>query len=728
MNILIVGGPSNFMNKLLVKCHKEGHRVSVLTGDRYTGKHDYSKYFELYKFPYEAQCVNEIIDSVRPDVTLFMGAFDSNFDWKNAESTSVHYQTALANVMLNYAMLSKGRFIYLSSHEVFGEYDETGLISEDTVTCPHGVKGVALSNAESYCENYRKNMNKDITVLRLDHLYGVPSKSSDVYGVPEKMCLDCLENKSISYSPNTTLSLLYENDAVEAIHSVIEGDIQEAPIINISSSTLITEEELAEIVRDDMDSEAVLEPDYESGSASIVLSNSLYESIYGKINFKSHREIIKKIADEMKKKPYVFLSGEAVDVPITKKIKDGVGWFFKIIFPFLENLVVFIIAFMLYNRAVGSKYFDRLDIYLLYVLLFAIVYGQQQATVSAFLSVIGYFFRQTYERSGFELLLDANTYVWVAELFIVGLSVGYLKDQILRKKYDLEEDNKSLRVQLKDISDINATNVRIKDVLETQIVNQSDSVGKIYAITSSLDQYSPEEVLFYAAETVGKLIKSKDVAIYTVSNADYARLFSYTSKKAKSLGNSIRYRELEDIYKEIAANKVYINRSMDTRYPLMAKGIFENEKLKLLVFVWGLSWENMNLSQANQLVVVSSLIHDAVLRADRYMAALESERYIEGTRMLDTEAFKGIVKAFFKAEEKGLTECTLLKATSSDLSKDELASAIEKGLRQSDYYGELSDSELYMLLSNTNHEDANFVIERFAQKNIFTNIIEDISL
>ena len=80
-------------------------------------------------------------------------------------------------------------------------------------------------------------------------------------------------------------------------------------------------------------------------------------------------------------------------------------------------------------------------------------------------------------------------------------------------------------------------------------------------------------------------MRTKDVAIYSVSNADFARLVSYTSPKAKVLGNSIRYPGMEELYETIAEGKVYINRQMDERYPLMAYAIFENEKMQMLIFV-----------------------------------------------------------------------------------------------------------------------------------------------
>lgn len=63
-------------------------------------------------------------------------------------------------------------------------------------------------------------------------------------------------------------------------------------------------------------------------------------------------------------------------------------------------------------------------------------YGQQQASFSAILSIGGYFFRQMYHRTGFEVALDYNTYVWIAQLMILGLSVGYLRDQLSSMKAD----------------------------------------------------------------------------------------------------------------------------------------------------------------------------------------------------------------------------------------------------------------------------------------------------
>ena len=71
----------------------------------------------------------------------------------------------------------------------------------------------------------------------------------------------------------------------------------------------------------------------------------------------------------------MFLLGEEERLPFRRRLLNKMGWFIKACIPFLENAICFIPFFMLNNRSVGSEYFSRLDFYLFYVLLFAIIYG-----------------------------------------------------------------------------------------------------------------------------------------------------------------------------------------------------------------------------------------------------------------------------------------------------------------------------------------------------------------
>ena len=285
-----------------------------------------------------------------------------------------------------------------------------------------------------------------------------------------------------------------------------------------------------------------------------------------------------------------------------------------------------------------------------------------------------------------------------------------------------------LNHQLNDISEINDSNVRMKHNFETQVVNHKDSLGKIYEISATLEQYGPEEVLFYAAQVLSRLMDCTDVAVYTVANGDYARLFSATSKDARKLGNSIKYTEMDDLYGELKERRVYINRNMKDKMPMMASAVYSENDMQLILMLWGIPWERMTLGEANRLTIVGYLIQNAVVRANRYLEALRNRRYVEGTNVLDESAFTHLAKAFFDAKEKGLTEYVLLEILTEDRQYEDAAHALGAGIRQTDYMGILKGSRLCVLLSNTNRENAGGIIERFKKAGYESRIEEGVLL
>ncbi|MBR4146187.1 MAG: NAD(P)-dependent oxidoreductase [Lachnospiraceae bacterium] len=724
MNVLLIGGSGSLINSLIIKFKKEGHRVYLLTGTR-QDKAPYQKVFERYNFPYDCACLNEIFESINMDLTIFLGAYDTNFKWTNEEADAVQYSSGLMNILMSYAMKNKGRFVYLSSDEVYSINSESDITENDPLT-PMGVKSMLLAQAEEMCESYRVSRERDIMTLRLDHVYGVPKKRSECRDKCTRMCLEAFDEKKITANENSKFALLYETDAVEFIYRASVADSHEYSLYNISSCREKTEPEVAEMIRPHFGDETKV-MSLPGEKKRIVLSNERFVSEFGKQYYCNDEGIIKNIARTMNLNKNAFWNDEEKKKSLAERVVDKGGWLIKALIPFIENLIVFIPFFLLNNKTADSKYFANLDFYLLYVLLFAIVYGQQQAVFSAVLATVGYCFRQMYTQTGFEILLDTNTYVWIAQIFILGLVVGYMRDQITKLKRESLEEKEFLSGQLGDMRDINSSNVRVKDALETQLVNQNDSIGKIYSITSALDQRSPEEVLFYAADMLSTLVKSKDVAIYNVVNDDYARLFSATSKKARVLGNSVKYRvQLSSMYEVLEDHKVFINRKMEDGLPMMANMIFDDDnRPQTILMIWTLPWENMTLGQANILVVISALIKGAVVRSTRYLQALQEKRYIEGTKVLEADAFIPLRTAFQNAEREGLAECVLLSVKAQ---KDDtvytLSNKVAHLLRQSDIMG-MTDEGLQILLANTTRADSAFVMKRFENQGIDTEIVED---
>ena len=724
MNVLLIGGSGSLINSLIIKFKKEGHRVYLLSGSR-NEKAPYQKVFERYNFPYDCACLNEIFESIHMDLTIFLGAYDTNYKWNHEEADAVQYSSGLMNILMSYAMKNQGRFVYLSSDEVYSLGSDTNLTEEDPPT-PIGVRNMLLAQAEEMCESYRVSREKDILTLRLDHVYGIPKRRSECRDKCSKMCLEAFDSDKITVNENSRFALLYETDAVEFIYRLAVADSHKYTLYNVSSCKEIGEPELAEVVKQ-YSGEGTQILSLSGEKKRIVLSNERFIDEFGKQFYCNDNDIVKRICRTMQLNRPAFYSDEEKQKSLVQRIFDRGGWLIKAMIPFVENLIAFIPFFMLNNRATDSKYFAKLDFFLIYVLIFAIVYGQQQAVFSAVLATIGYCFRQMYTQSGFELMLDTNTYVWIAQIFILGLVVGYMRDQISMLRRESKEEKEFLSGQLGDMKDINSSNVRVKDALETQIVNPNDSVGKIYSITSALDQRSPEEVLFYAADMLSTLVKSKDVAIYNIVNDNYARLFSATSKKARSLGNSVKYKEqLGSMYEVLVNKKVFINRKMEEGLPMMANMIFDDDGHPLIMLmVWTLPWENMTLGQANQLIVISALIKGAVVRSTRYLQALQEKRYIEGTKVLEEEAFGLLLNAFQNAEKNGLAECVLVRINMREGENlHNLSANLYQHLRQSDIMG-LAEGTLHVLLANTSRNDADFVQKRFDKMGVDSEIVED---
>jgi len=102
---------------------------------------------------------------------------------------------------------------------------------------------------------------------------------------------------------------------------------------------------------------------------------------------------------------------------------------------------------------------------------------------------------------------------------------------------------------------------------------------------------------------------------------------------------------MKDMYDELIAHRVYINKTMDDSYPLMACAVYAEDKMQTILMLWGIPWERMNLAEANRLTVIGYLIQNAVVRAGHYLDALRERRYVEDSDILGNEAFKQLVKA-----------------------------------------------------------------------------------
>ena len=696
---------------IIERLNKNGDRVYLLTGQR-ENKPLRQKVFEKYNYTYDDESVKDVFESVKPDIAIFTGAWDSSFDWCRARQESVRYTAALLNILTAYSMLGSGRFVYFSSQEVFSGTSPRNL-PESFEKSPKGFRSMAIAQGEEICANYHQRQGLDVRILRFDHVYWVPKRGQPELDPCFNMCLEALKSGRISASDRDVFSMLFLKDAVELAYKASTAPELPRTLYHISSMEEINGLQLAEMISGIMGKGVEVVDNSVGDSHRIILDGGAFVQDLGQKILTPYQEGVEQVVQYMQRHSESFIRAEDAGGSLWDRFRHRLKVLLATLVPYIENIAAFFLFYYLNSIAVGSGFFDRLDFFLLYVLLFAVVHGQNQAILSGLLSVAGYCVQQMPLRTGFEVLLDYNTYVWIAQLFIVGLVIGYIRDQLRTIKQENRDEIAYLENRLNDILDINDSNLRMKENFELQLINQRDSLGKIYEITSTLERQAPEEVLFTAVRILSQLMDCGGAAIYTVANRSFARLFSATSPEAKELGHSIEYPAMTAMYEELKEHRVYINKTMEEKMPLMASAVYNEDEMALIFMLWGIPWQRMTLGEANRLAVIGQMVQSAVVRASQYLETLRSERFVEDSRLMEEKAFLQLSQAFFTAQDQGLTECSLLEVSVPDNDYVRAAAALSGSTRQSDYMGAAGGGSLHVLLANTSPDNAVFVIQRF---------------
>ncbi len=711
MKLLVIGDYGVLVRSLIATVRKADWEVYLLIGKTGRAKKP-PKVFEQYLFPYDSESIREIMHSVSPDVVLFMGLYDASFDWSDIQKTSMTFVSGLLNILCAVSDLPDARFFYLSSQEVFS--DAQGLADEDTVPDPASERGLLLAHGEDMTARHAQLTGLDATVIRLDHPFGLLENDTEFRTIFETMCIDACAAKTVTVRSLSMFSGLYVADAVEGLYRILAARKRESAVYHLSYARTISEQWLADKIAQLVDQDITVEQELsedspaEPGCCGLLCERARDE--FGFLARNGYSEVLPQLCRHTQRNLRRILP-KADDAKAARRAKNRRWWrrFGKAVWPYLLNAAGAAAAFWLNHVIISGGYSDRVDVLLLYPLLFAGIFGKRQAVFASALSVV-YFFHTA--DNLFETMINYNTYIWVAEVFIVSMLVGHLRDQLETVEVESDEEFSHLTGQLIEMREINESNKNVKRAYEKRLIEYNGSLGRIYKMTSSLNQLQPGEVLFTAAATVAELMDTHDVAIYQVANDRYCRLFSATSAKARSLGRSVVYPELRGISEALRDHRVFINKALDMSLPLMVNGIYDGDKLTYILMIWGLKLENVSLYQANQLTILSYLIMLSVNRADQYLNALTNERFIEGTRVMEAPAFQEMLSLYVSAEQRHLVEYCLLCVDAGDLDVRQADAILRTKTRNTDLIGLYGDGKIGILLPNSTPVDARIVIDR----------------
>lgn len=717
IKVLVCGSYKGaFQKKFLQRLKKEKQEVFVLNNDSVVERKP-SAVFQDYRFSYDSNSVMNVMTSIVPDVVVFCGAMDESYNEGEKISQSVEFVSGLMNVLSCAVAVKVKRFIFISSEDIFSGSNQEVFI-EETQSAPTSRWEKALLQGEQICLTSNENEQMEVSVVRLPQLYGA-FQESVIAGVCANFMESFVEDTPIMINKNVTYHLLYLDDAVEAIYRVMNIDSENLKhMYHIAPAKSVSEKEIYELfVKITGHTLNVLnekEIQIEGKCNQRFLSTtqeglgfrekfSLEEGL--NILYKQKKSIEKKIEEKVKKE------------------EDSENK--KLFMPIIETLVAFLVTEILVYLTQGAAFHSVIDIYLIFTILVAVTLGSMPATIAVVLSILGKYSMLLMNGEIIDIFTQYENYLWILQLFGLSVLTGYIRDRYNHIVAEMQNENVFLQDELKSMKQINDSNVEVKEVFENRLENYKDSYVKVFEIVSQLDDLESKSIIFNAATVVADIMKSKNVAIYTYEeNTGFCRLMASTSELAKSKGKSFRLNEYEKVVECLKNKAVYMNREFNEKMPMYAVGTYSEDRLEVVTMIWDIDLAYVNLHQSNLLSMLGKLLERSMSRALRYMESIKETTYLEGTNVMEADAFYQMLDIYCAGESQGVLEYTLLVVDSTVEENPDLYTALGSVTRGTDYIGLNENEKLYVLLTNSSEKDAHGVVERFKNRGVNVFVVD----
>ena len=728
MKILLFGAYGLLMESIIVKLHKEGHELFVVTGRKISEDH-HEGTIDAYFVEYADSSLYYVFESIKPEAVIYTGAFDERFHWKE-QSDSAKYLAGLNNIILSSIKANVSKFVYFSTTDIYDDSIHIDKASDSihkeklgehsTTISNGGLREMTVQSGEDFILRYKNSSKTKFIILRCSDIYGECNgqfymDSFFIYSLQK-----ALQKQTVIVEKGKMHNMISVQDVTEALVQIIKTEELPHMIYNIASEEIIGEEEFLDI--------------YQGVLAERPLQN-IVESIHptqGEISCETAKKDFgfnirgnfKQLFPEIFRKFKGYFdeqTGEVKKKGKFRQIRERFARIFKWSYPYIETIVAFLVFFLFDRLTVQVKYIRLLDFYILYVTLIAIIHGKGKAIIAIILSFLGYSIN--YGGIGQGTMIDYNTFIWVLQLLILGMGVGYVRDNNEQRIADEKENVEAISRELVDIKEINNSNVRIKQVYEERLLNYKDSFARIYSIVTQLNDLEPDKIMIASIDVVQKIMNVTDVAIYNVGKGSYyGRLAASSKNMTGNTKKSLKLEDMGSVYQDIKEHRIFMNTEVDPQKPDMAGGVFHGEVLEALIIIQNIPFENMTLYHSNLFAVLLNLIAQSMHTAFIYLEESAISRYIKNTKILNPRSFERILQIQEEGQEQKNTEFFVLEVINDKKkSLEELDHEISSLLRQHDYLGVDESGKLFILVTNTNKTEAHFVIDRLESKGIHIN-------
>ena len=749
MRILITGAYGYLGENIAERFIREDHQVSVIdstsrdsaSGGVAVKTRQKLKFFSLK--PTDEEC-KKVFDASNFDTVIYISESLASQHLWNGSGNGKYRDEYCISGLINIGNLSAEKkvrkFIFISSTAIYGNTGNISAANEESETVITGSDGVGDLLSEYYCNKFCKSSKLNTTILRISNFYGPGQIPENTNGSKNKFEISSIIEDivgdrvvELSVSDRRTYDFIYIEDAVDAIFKVaLNKNVR--GVFNISSNTETTLDSLMDVITGIKKPKKLVLKDpqksmqvYRSWIDNTKIKNQI--EWYPKISLEEgiRRTFDWKVEKASRAKDTKSYRAAKKDEAIEESKKTDTG---KKVLTIIENLLIFLIfAFLQY----GELLFDfklpdiGMDFMIIYIILAGILWGQVQAYISMILAsaiFIGASFFAGVDIITF--LYTPSNLILLALYLLVGIITGYAIEKKNREIASRTVAYGGLTDKYMFLLNVyNQTRV-VKNELENQVIDTEDSFSTIYKTIQEVDSLEIERVFTGSIGAIEKIMKTDKVSIYIAGsngNKDFMRLKARSLALSDKIPNSIKISEYPYIKDVIKNKRMYVNRTFEKGIPVMASPVLDGGRVLAVIKIHDTCFDNLTVNYENLFQLVTGLVSNAIKRAYFFEKSLSDKRYLPGTKILVSEVFEKVLAEVRRNWDELGMSYALLKVTKSGISNKRLSEKIAYGIRENDYIGISKDSNIYVLLSNTNNNYAGLVIERLEKKDVRCELV-----
>ncbi len=668
-----------FENNSVVLCG-ETHLKSAGRLKVYTGRElDYDKIFETYDF----------------DVIIF---FARELTYKTKQAPDAENLRKVLSLTAKYQ--SEAKVVYFSSLD--GAYSNKKDI------------GVLTLSKENLCEFYTKHYDVDVKIVRTPYFYSGTKNGDFLNNIFEQLD-DTVVN--LSEKPSSRAFFISMHDISLLTSRFLENWQEGIGTLNVNEEFNITFSDILDKLRTYCPDLTVNYTGEEEGD-TLNIKNTALRSEYGWFSRIS-------ILDDLEEEYENFLVVKKVkDTGLLGRIKKWMSTN-KPVVKTIEIAIMFVITELLNLLTGSSVAFSVVDFRMAFIAIVGMVHGLYPGLAASTLSSVAWLVAKIISGTNFlTIFYEPTNWFAFVYYFLIGAVAGYVR---LTKDDKIKFGNEQIKLleeKLEFTRGLYQDTFDEKRDLKKQIVGSKDSFGKIFDVARNLDTVEEHKLYFKIIETFEQILENKTISVYSINDKSaFGRLEVASRDILDEVSRSISLDTYKPILEKINKDEIWKNTNLIPTLPMYAAGVWRDNELELIIFIWHVRPEQNSLYYVNLFKILRDLVEISILRAYNYNRAIYDSCYIEDTRILRKEEFHKVFENFKTISERKVFTYEYMEIDLKGHSYREADDMLSGKIRANDILGETDDGKLGLLLSQATKNDLNFILPRFENLDLTVTVM-----